>query len=309
MHGKNRMSPLGKRLAYVLVFIIAFGLVLVEPCMAPVTVPVKPNGGPEVVSVVVHNNPVWRPPVIHTNPYTGEILSTDQGMSLSNGTVEVTIRNRPFTPYTDENGNTINTYYCIFYRLLTGYDYGWLGWHYVSPTTSGQLPITIYQSDSDYTTISFKYGSSLASPDNYGSFGKDPFLMFGDVSFRIQAVEGGYFTYTGNYGTSVYEGVGSEWSEFTISMPSHDPYREKNPSGTFKPNIKPTSIAPETSNPNNLPTSEPARPPKLWTTYLLIIIITTVCFTPLVIVAYRYRQRKNKHYIQTIPPNPQTRGL
>lgn len=283
----------------VLLFSGLLVLLLVEPCVAPVTVPAKPKPGPEIVSVVVHNNPVWRPPITQTNPYTGEVLSTQRGMSLPNGTVEITIKNRPFTPYTDKDGNTINTYYCILYNRLDDRFSGWMGERVkIVGDREVFFPYALYQSDSDYTVITFKYGSSGASPDNYDSFGKDTHGFFWDVSFRIQTVEEGYFDFFDSY--EVYEGVGSEWTEFAVAMPSHDSYREENPSGTFKPNFKPTSIVPETSNPNNLPTSEPARPPELWTTYVLAMAIVVVCFVPLVVVVCRYRQKKNRRYIQTI---------
>jgi hypothetical protein len=173
-----------------------------------------------------------------------------------------------------------------------------MGWHYVSDTGSGYLPIAIYQSESDYTVIIFKYDADKVSPDTYGSFGNDGFPLWGDVSFRIQAVEDGYFTYTGKYYSSVYEGVGSVWSEFTISMPSHDVYKEKNPSGVFKPNFRPTSVAPELSNPNGLPTSEPARPPissEQLITYLFAITATVCIITiPLVIVMYHNKQQQQR---------------
>jgi hypothetical protein len=284
------MTLLTKKTTLMLIFsLTVLSTLLIEPCVAPITIPNKPKEGPEVVSVVIHNAPIWSPPVTNTNPYTGEVLSTQPGYSYHNGTLEMTIKNRPFTPYTDTNGNTINTYYCIFYSLPNDFYSGWRGYQHFSYDDSATLPFTVYQSDSDFTTIIFKYFVTV-KPDNYGSF-DGGFSFHGVVSFRIQTVEEGYFIRG-----KAYEGVGSAWTEFTITMPSHDPFKEKNPFGTFKPNIKPITVAPSTSNPNSLPTSEPARPPpsEPWTTYLLIIIIATVCITPLVIVAYRYSQRKPK---------------
>jgi len=52
-------------------------LLLVEPCMAPVTVPDNPKAGPEIASVTIHNTPIWKPPVITTNPILAKLQITN----------------------------------------------------------------------------------------------------------------------------------------------------------------------------------------------------------------------------------------
>jgi hypothetical protein len=263
----------------VLFFVTVLGLLLVGFCVAPVTVPAKPKAGPEIVSIEIHNDPIWKPPITVTDSYTGKVTFSEPGYWAKNGSIDITIKNSPFTPYTDRNGNTIKTYYCIFYKNHFGV---WLGDTYYSIE-----PITKYQSDSTYTVITFRYGENTILGGS------------SDLSFRIQTVEEGYFIQN-NWdviGHSVFEGVGSMWTEFTITLPAHDRYSDNNPSGTFKPNIKTTSIAPSTSDPNNLPTLDPVNHPSQnpWLTYLLIIIAVVCIVTiPLVIIAYQYGQRKNK---------------
>lgn len=251
------------------------GVFLVEPCVASVSIPEHPKSGPEIASVTIYNTPIWKSPVTSTNPYTGEVTGSASGYWIQNGTIEIAIKNRPFTLYSDENSNTINTYYCLFYKG-TQYNYGWIG------SGSRGVPIAVYQSDSTYTVIPFTYGDS----SQLGFVG-------GDISFRVQAVEGGYFRYHGFYTGSedVFEGVGSEWTEFTITMPTGDT------ASTLKPDIKPTSVAPSSSNPNILPTSDPYYPPSQnsWQSSITISIATTCIITiPLVITAYYYGKRKTK---------------
>jgi len=252
-------------------------LLFVESCAAPIVVPDNPKSGPEIASVVIHNTPIWKPPVTVTNPYTGEVIDSKPGYWIQNGTIEIAIKNQPFTPYTDENGNTINTYYCLFYNG-TQYNYDWIGSGYRG------VPIAVYQSDSTYTVITFTYGDS----SQLGTVG-------GDVCFRIQTVEGGYFGRDSYSGDKIFEGVGSKWTEFRVTIPD-----EWDKPSESKPNIKPTSVAPSTSNPNTPPTSDPSNnpPQNPWQSNLILIIIVIVCIItiPLVVLAYYYGQRKTKNY-------------
>jgi hypothetical protein len=275
-----------KTVLMIVILLIVSGVLLIEPCMASVTIPANPKAGPEITFVTIHNTPIWNPPVITTNPYTGEVTNNKPGYWIQNGTIEITIKNKSFTPYTDENGNTINTYYCIFYKFSDS-TFGWLGY---SPGGGISVPIAVYQSDSIYTIKTFTYGES--SQLGYVKV---------DISFRIQTVEDGYFGRDPVYGSQIFEGVGSKWTEFTVTMPSYDPYKDNNPSGTFKPNIKPTSVAPDSSDPNNLPTSNPDNPHSQtpWTTYLLIVIATVCIITvPLVIVMYYNKRQQHKRKVK-----------
>ena len=56
-------------------------------------------------------------PVTHwttTDPYTGEqITHSSGGEHVDNRTIDVTIRNQPFTPYIDSSNSTVYLYYNI----------------------------------------------------------------------------------------------------------------------------------------------------------------------------------------------------
>jgi hypothetical protein len=83
---------------------------------------------------------------------------TKPGYRIENKTIEVTIKNQPFTPYTDSNGHKISLYYIIQFK---GHYEEWST--YDDNSYSGTR---ILQSDSAYTTYSmpsdkYAYGSQL----------------------------------------------------------------------------------------------------------------------------------------------------
>jgi len=257
------MVSLRKKIMLMLIgLLLVFGVLIVEPCGAPVTTPANPIAAPDV-SVEIHHNPIWHPPEDHTDPYTGEVLYSTPGGYSQNGTIVITIKNRPFTPYTDANGNYINVYYTIFLKALSP-ERPWTG---LSPR------LVVYQSNSDYTVITFTY-SGIESGDL-----SHIYVVWDDtlIDFRVQAVTGGYF-YQGTYPyyDAVYEGEGSAFTDFSITLPN-----ASDKSGTITPNVPtPSNTTPETSNPT----------PQ----HMRIIIIVSVCviIVLLSVIAYQYKQRK-----------------
>jgi hypothetical protein len=75
--------------------------------------------------------------------YTGqEITNTKPGYHVDNRTIEVTIKNQPFTPYTDTNGIEFNLYFRVEVKGHFGEDWQAFGSGYIA------------QSSSDYTVVS-----------------------------------------------------------------------------------------------------------------------------------------------------------
>jgi hypothetical protein len=268
---------------------LVMSVLAVESCVAPIEVPADPKTGPEIVSVAIHNTPVWTIPPIR-DLYTGVVVTTGPGYWTQSGTVEITIRNCPFTPYTDEKGNNVTVYYSIFYKTEDRSE--WMG---MPLGVRGIVPIGVYQSDSDYTVIDFSYGGTPPT----SAYRRNFMFYSGDVSFRIQTVENGYFSYSN---TPVFEGTGSEWTEFTITIPAHDPHKDL--SGTSEPYIQPMFLAPSTSDPYSLPTSDPHKPLQQnpWPTRLFIIFGAVCIITiSIAIVTYHCGKRKTKSVPQTTP--------
>jgi len=101
-----------------------------------------------------------------TNPYTGEqTTTTTPGYRVENKTVEVTIKNQPYTTYTNADGYTCDLYYRIEYK--GHFSDEWQNW---GPE--------IVQSNSQYTTSPWRPYYPFAAGDQ--------------VDFRVEATVGHY---------------------------------------------------------------------------------------------------------------------
>jgi len=250
------LSGLSKKFALVMVFVFAVSVMfLVEPSTASVTMPSHPSPAPEIISVEVNHNPIWNPPTYTTNPYTGEVIETSSGSWTLRGTLDVVIKNRPFEPYTDKNGNHINVYYTFF-------------WKRSSENLWRSDPIyVVYQSASGHTVISL----------TYGGYYQDLWVSWNEVrNFRVQAV-------IGYFGGGVFEGEGSEWTEFTVTIPGPD-----NPV-TQTPSIPLTPNSPSISNPNNSPQQNPSL-----FDMVIVRVFVALCIIVVLMVAtaFLFKQRK-----------------
>jgi hypothetical protein len=255
------MVSLSEKFLLMLSFsLVVSGLFLVGFCVAPVTMPSHPSATPEIVSVVVNHKPVWVPPIIYTNPFTGTTTEMSPSYWRQEGAIDITIKNRPFTPYTDQNGNNIDIYYCTFHKRPSSNT-----WYSNSEIGA---PDTVYQSDYGHTVITYKYGTQS-------------FIGYidGDICFRVQAIEG-YF----DRDNRIYEGEGSEWFEFVVAIPKSE---DKPSVSNSKPSTpKPSFSSPQSTLPQNVSEFDP------------IIIFVSVCIITilLLIIVYLFysRQRKTK---------------
>ena len=270
---------LSKKFVLMLFFIsVVSGLLLVESCVAPVTMPANPSPAPEIVSVVAHDNPEWIPPKYTTNPYTGEVTIIYSGYWRPNGVIEITIKNPSFKSYTDKIGNTINIYYTLFIQ----YDRINFPWdQFDRPRYAG------YKSDTDYTVITFTYGGGKisSSSDHLGA------LSMGQVLyFRVQSVTGYFQGKWPFIVDAVFEGEGSAWTEFTLTLPMSDSPGAQIPSIPLTPN------SPSISNPNSTPSQQT---PSLFD-MVVVRVFVALCIIVVLMAAtaFLFKQRKTKS-----PPN------
>jgi hypothetical protein len=87
--------------------------------------------------------------------YTGkETTTTVPGYHVDQKFLEVTIKNQPFTSYTNENSKEINLYYTVLVKGHFGEDWQTFGHvqHFGSSTHVSSSPYTV-QSDSEYTVV------------------------------------------------------------------------------------------------------------------------------------------------------------
>jgi len=110
-------------------------------------------------------------PTTTIDPYTGKTI-THHGYVLYYRTIEITVKNQPFSPYTDANGNYINVYYNVSFK--GHYEDSWA--HYPDSTYEDLFNA----SASDYTIIRMSLGNYPSIPDG------------AQLDFRLEALIGHY---------------------------------------------------------------------------------------------------------------------
>jgi hypothetical protein len=176
--------------------------------------------------------------------YTGkETTTTQPGYHMENKSIEIIIKNPPFTPYTltthtgynretgesytYESSNTINLYYDIDVKGHYGTD-----WTSVGSTPSySESPQSNAQLDSEYTVITIKAND----------YPNDAVL-----DFRVRALIGHYVPYWRSMIVTRYDFYGqeSDWSDtqtLTIGeSQTPTPSPETTPTPTASPSLTPT---------------------------------------------------------------------
>ncbi|XHH09533.1 MAG: hypothetical protein ACFCUE_02585 [Candidatus Bathyarchaeia archaeon] len=155
------------------------------------------------------------PTTYSTDPYTGETV-THQGYHVQNRTLEVTIKNQPFTAY-EENGQIINFYLNI--RIKGAHTKEWIN---IYSPDRGYLT----QSNSEYTKVAYSLD------DNEFPFW-DNIPEGGTVDFQVEALVGSvHRSYNPNATEQldmypyVFTGKTSGWSNthtVTVPKPAADP--------------------------------------------------------------------------------------
>ncbi len=179
-----------------------------------------------------------------TNPYTGETI-TNPGYHVKNFTIDVTIKNQPFTPITVSDGNTTGLYYNV--QAKSQYE-NWSS----SISSDGHNKYAVKASTSEYTVVTFIVGS------------EGWYLYDGtEVSVRVQAVTGYSYNVWSMGGGILPIGTqfklltASDWSNIqTITYGS--PAQINTPAPTNQP-VQPPPTANSTTEPTQTPT-EPVQP-------------------------------------------------
>lgn len=152
---------------------------------------------PESFQISFSSHPYDVAPKTTIDPYTGETVITEGGYHNENKTVELTIKNQPFNPYTDTAGHPIGLYYKINFKG-----------HYTDDWSEYFQPLPA--SNAEYTVLSIS-SNVLNAPNS------------GRIDFRIQAGIG-YVTssefFMGGY-IYTLNGETSDWSAIqTIDIPT-----------------------------------------------------------------------------------------
>lgn len=111
---------MNKRATLLLITVLAVSsLIIVSSAFAQsITKPSIPEFTAEYVDYSYDIAPTYT-----TDPYTNNTVIQTYGDHVDNRTVVITIKNEPFTPFTDSNGNTINMFYNVRYKGTFGQDW------------------------------------------------------------------------------------------------------------------------------------------------------------------------------------------
>lgn len=203
------------------------------------------------------------PPTYSVDQYTGQNIVISPGYHTENRSVEITIKNQPFTPIMLDATHQANFYYNVSYRGHYGSD-----WSYFVPfnSTLGWYTPLAPQSTTDYTVIAFK-----DLPDEVSSF-----------DFRVQAQIGYYDEYHMPYADYSFTGQVSGWSNAqTVDMPGNSqssptatPYSQ----ATASPTATPTTPNTATDSQQN------------WVLYSAIAGLSIAVAVLTVAVAFMYKK-------------------
>jgi hypothetical protein len=195
------------------------------------------------------------PPTYGTDQYTGKTIVTNDGEHIDNRTLVFTIKNQPFTPFTDPSSNkTVDLLYDIRYKGSFGQDWTrifggevtlYAGTEY--PYAKTGYPVQDY--GSEYTTITYTL------PWNVPSEGK--------LDFQVKAFAG-YTKFYGDshiiiaFGSYTFYGEESEWSD-TQTLTLGDP-QTPTPAPTAPPTLMPTVTPTLSPAATQSPTANPVQP-------------------------------------------------
>ena len=223
----------------ILVFAFFVSFIVVTVAHAQIATPAPPV--PEfTLKLTDHSYDISSSTTTTIDPYTGkQTVTTNPGYHVQNMSIEVTIKNQQFTPYSIDNQQMI----CLFYNVSFKGHYAGV-WSYYPSGIYGRdsdSVVSIVQSASDYTVIPF------AAPTE------------GQMDFRVQAQIGYYnvsqlFVPVPGAPFYVYKFIGevSGWSSTqtitipetsTTTSPSTNPTLTSNP--TLSPSPNPSSSVPE----------------------------------------------------------------
>jgi len=197
----------------------------------------KPSVPEFTLKFVDHSYDV--PPTYSIDPYTGKNVMTQAGYHVENKSIEVTIKNQPFTSYRNENDSLVGLFYNI---RVKGHFEDWHG----EPSSEHY----IYRSDSDYTVVAYGLGGNNGS--DYYSRRLEEISAGGQVDFQVEALIG---YYTRVYGTPV-PGIPGSGTSY------HDVFTGETSGWSNTQTVTIGESQPPTSSPATTPTPTPHQEPQ-----------------------------------------------
>lgn len=179
------------------------------------------------------------PPTTSIDPYTGKAVTAQEGYHVKNASIQLTIKNQHFAPYTDSQGNSIILSYNV--SIKGSYSNDWKYYY--------RIPLS--PAKGEYTLITFCSGSSYNESDWYNIRFEVP--SSGKIDFRVEALIG-YCNETvtpfpisgGLWHSYEFIGESSGWSNIQTLNLDNNSATTASSTETVKPsqNSEPTSTEP-----------------------------------------------------------------
>lgn len=227
-------------------------------------------------------------PSYSLDPYTGKSVIVEDGYHVQNKTMELIIKNQPFTPYIDADNHSLNLYYSI---QMKGHFGG--SWFYLDGGYYGtDIHYIGADLDSEYTMLTY----GLAG--NNGTMGLRQLDISpdGQTDFKVQAFIGyntkvsDGWTMLGEVYHYVFTGQSSDWSNTqTITI------GDNSSTVTSSTSPLPSSSAPILSgSPTQNPTATPIQPisgnPVFfgldWIEVALVVLLAVIVMLLVFVVVY-----------------------
>jgi hypothetical protein len=253
----------------------------------------KPSIPEFTVTVTDHSYDVKTTTTTTTDPYDGHIFTTTApGYHAKNGSIELSIKNQPFTPYYDSNGYPIKLYYHYRAQGLN------VNWHDSGVGT--YLDAYFEATNSTYTTVTIGYGGNFFQTAG----GSDNYKADGTIDFQVEAFIG-YKNVTLKSSSCVvirqedlrteFVGQTSGWSSTQTATIPNGAYTPTIPNPTNSPTptvaATPMPCQDSTVSPSEILTGSGSTGPKYsWLEIALVIVVASV-FAFLVAVIFVMRRK------------------
>lgn len=300
------MDNVNKSLALILILIMAISslsLMMVKPAFAQsIPMPSAPTFTVQYIDYTTYVAPTYT-----INPYTGQNQTTSYGGQIDNQTMEFIIKNQPFTPYTDSNGNHIGLYYNFRFKGHYGDDWTYFPFAVFNNTVTNQSQIQTTHSYGPYSGGFFVYYSASNSESTFLSIKLSTLTDYPTgtgipndslVDFRVQAqighiddipsglLAGDFYSFTGE---------SSDWSNtqtLNVNYNSNSTASATSPNPTFTQT--PISATSPTQTPSQTPTSTQTVPE--FTSLTIPLLIITIVVAGLLVYFKKHKQKELNGY-------------
>jgi hypothetical protein len=251
---------MSKTITIALILILtASSIITVQSATASITKPSVPEFTLKYVVDAFDVAPTYK-----TDPYTGKSVIDQEGFHVQNNTLQITIKNQPFTSQADSSGNYTTLYYAVAFKGHYEDRWQYNPYNALEKGSSSDGPMSsmrggsyIDASHSDYTVISLSNWQSGNIPDG------------GQIDIRVQALIGHdnmvdwgrSFIGGGDWVTYYFEGEASDWSNTqTITISNGEVTINQSSVSPSPSPLQPTPTDSPTAEPTQNPTQTPIQP-------------------------------------------------